>query len=156
NMKYYEIREEFQPLAFLPIAQIPEPGADATFVLRTSAPPQEVFRGAAAGIAEVNPAFGVQFTIFSQQINESLMRDRLMAALAGTFGGLACLLAVLGLYGVIAYMVTRRRNEIGLRIALGASRPRVIRLVLKEAGLLLIAGLILGVGLSLWAGRAAA
>ena len=72
------------------------------------------------------------------------MRDRLMAALAGTFGLLAGALAVLGLYGVIAYMVARRRNEIGVRIALGASRSRVIGLVLREAVLLLAIGLTLG------------
>jgi putative ABC transport system permease protein len=89
------------------------------------------------------------------QLKESLMRDRLMAALAGAFGLLAGLLAVLGLYGVISYMVARRRNEIGVRIALGAGRARVIQLVLKEAALLLAAGLAVGAGLALWAGRAA-
>ena len=83
------------------------------------------------------------------------MRDRLMAALAGAFGVLAGSLAVLGLYGVIAYMVARRRNEIGVRIALGAGRGRVIRLVLKEAALLLAIGLAVGLALALWAGRAA-
>ena len=79
----------------------------------------------------------------------------LMAALAGAFGLLAGTLAVLGLYGVVAYMVARRRNEIGVRIALGAGRGRVIGLVLKEAALLLAIGLAVGVGLSLWAARAA-
>lgn len=78
-----------------------------------------------------------------------------MAALAGAFGILAGSLAVLGLYGVIAYMVTRRRNEIGMRIALGASRGRVVWLVLREAALLLSIGLIVGLALSLWAGQAA-
>src|SRR5437868_1367935 len=84
------------------------------------------------------------------------MRDRLMATLAGAFGLLAAMLAMLGLYGVIAYMVARRRNEIGVRIALGADRPRVIRLVLREAVVLLAVGLVIGAGLALWAGRAAA
>jgi ABC-type antimicrobial peptide transport system permease subunit len=84
------------------------------------------------------------------------MRDRLMAALAGAFGLLAGVLAVLGLYGVIAYMVARRRNEIGVRIALGATRTRVIRLVLGEATLLLVFGLAIGVGFAAWAGRTAA
>jgi putative ABC transport system permease protein len=79
-----------------------------------------------------------------------------MAALAGAFGVLAGLLAVLGLYGVIAYMVARRRNEIGVRIALGAGHRQVIRLVLREAALLLGIGLAVGIGLTLWAGRAAA
>jgi len=79
----------------------------------------------------------------------------LMAALAGAFGLLAALLAVLGLYGVIAYMVARRRNEIGVRIALGATRSRVIRLVLHEALLLLATGLAIGLGLAAWVGQAA-
>jgi putative ABC transport system permease protein len=155
NTKYYELREDFKPIAFLPIAQDDDPGLGATFVLRTSAPIRGVLQGATAGVAEVNPGIGVQFTVLTNQLKESLMRDRLMAALAGAFGLLAGLLAILGLYGVIAYMVTRRRNEIGVRIALGAGRGRVIRLVLKEAGLLLAIGLVVGTGLALWTGRAA-
>ena len=79
-----------------------------------------------------------------------------MATLSGGFGLLAGLLATLGLYGVIAYMVARRRNEIGLRIALGADRGRVIRMVLREAGVMLAVGLIAGAVLAVWAGQAAA
>ena len=78
-----------------------------------------------------------------------------MATLAGAFGFLAAVLATLGLYVVIAYMVARRRNEIGVRMALGADRGRVVRLVLREAALLLVAGLTIGTGLALWAGRTA-
>jgi ABC-type antimicrobial peptide transport system permease subunit len=98
----------------------------------------------------------VDFTVLTKQIQQSLTRDRLMATLAGAFGFLAGSLAVLGLYGVIAYMVARRRNEIGVRIALGASQGRVIGLVLGEALLLLSAGIVVGIGLALWAGQAAA
>jgi putative ABC transport system permease protein len=79
-----------------------------------------------------------------------------MAALAGAFGLLAGSLAVLGLYGVIAYMVARRRNEIGVRIAMGATRGRIIGLVLQEAALLLAIGLVVGTALAAWAGEAAA
>jgi ABC-type antimicrobial peptide transport system permease subunit len=79
-----------------------------------------------------------------------------MATLSGAFGILAALLATLGLYGVISYMVARRRNEIGVRIALGADRGKVIRLVLREAVLLLAVGLGVGTLLTLWAGRTAA
>jgi len=89
-------------------------------------------------------------------LQESLLRERLMATLSGGFGLLAGLLATLGLYGVISYMVARRRNEIGVRVALGADRAQVIRLVLREAILLLGVGLTAGVVLSLWASRAAA
>jgi putative ABC transport system permease protein len=155
NTKYGELREDFKPIAFLPMSQDDSPGAGATFVLRTNAPLGGLFRAATAAVAESHPSIGIRFSVLTTQLKESLMRDRLMAALAGAFGLLAGSLAVLGLYGVISYMVARRRNEIGVRIALGAGRGRVIQLVLKEAALLLSAGLMVGIGLALWAGRAA-
>jgi putative ABC transport system permease protein len=155
NTKYSELREDFKPIGFFPMAQNEDPGASATFVLRTSAQSSGILRAAAAGVAEVNPGIGIQFSVLTTQLQESLMRDRLMATLAGAFGLLAGLLAVLGLYGVIAYMVARRRNEIGVRIALGAGSRRVIQLVLKEAALLLAIGLAVGTGLALWAAKAA-
>ncbi len=99
---------------------------------------------------------GLQFQSFSEQLKESLLREQLMARLSGAFGLLAALLATMGLYGVIAYMVARRRNEIGVRIALGADRKRVIGLVLREALLLLAVGLPVGIIMAVLAGRAAA
>lgn len=116
----------------------------------------EFYHAAEEAIAEIHPGLAVEFQVLTTQIKDSLMRDRLMAALAGAFGLLAGSLAVLGLYGVIAYMVARRRNEIGVRIALGASRRRVIALVLREAVLLLLIGLTLGTALAAWAGQTAA
>ncbi|MGO4882296.1 MAG: ABC transporter permease [Bryobacteraceae bacterium] len=156
NTKYYELREDFRPIAFVPEDQDDDPGPGGTFVLRTSAPLGEFYHAAEAAVAEIHPGLAVRFAVLTDQIKDSLMRDRLMAALAGAFGLLAGTLAVLGLYGVIAYMVARRRNEIGVRIALGASRGRVIALVLREAALLLSIGLILGTALAVWAGQAAA
>jgi putative ABC transport system permease protein len=156
NTKYYELREDFRPIAFVSSAQDDDPGPGGTFVLRTNAPLGEFHHAAEAAVAEIHPALGIDFTVLTTQIEESLMRDRLMAALAGAFGLLAGSLAVLGLYGVIAYMVARRRNEIGVRVALGASRRQVIGLVLREAALLLALGLTVGVGLAAWAGQAAA
>src|SRR5258708_11761802 len=78
-----------------------------------------------------------------------------MAMLAGFFGFLAAVLATVGLYGVMSYMVARRQNEIGIRIALGASRTGVMRLVLRDAGTLLAIGLAVGTALALAAGAAA-
>ena len=156
STKYYELREDFRPIAFLPLAQDENPRPFGQFVLRTNTPLGEFYQTATAAVARVHPGSGVDFTVLTEQIKESLMRDRLMAALAGAFGLLAGLLAVLGLYGVIAYMVARRRNEIGVRIALGASRGRVIGLVLREAVVLLVAGLAVGTALAAWAGEAAA
>jgi putative ABC transport system permease protein len=156
NTKYYELREDFRPIAFVSEAQNEDPGNDANFVLRTNAPLGEFYHNAEAAVSEIHPGLGVDFTVLTTRIRQSLMRDRLMAALAGAFGLLAGLLAVLGLYGVISYMVARRRNEIGVRIALGSSRGRVIALVLREAILLLAIGLMLGTALAAWAGQAAA
>jgi putative ABC transport system permease protein len=156
NTKYFELREDFRPIAFVSAAQDDDPGPGGTFVLRTNAPLGEFYHAAEQAVAEIHPGLGVDFRVLTTQLEESLMRDRLMAALAGSFGFLAASLAVLGLYGVIAYMVARRRNEIGVRIALGASRGNVIRLVLREAVLLLAIGLILGTALAAWAGQAAA
>jgi predicted permease len=155
NTKYYELREDFRPIAFVPEGQDDDPGQGANFVLRTNAPLGEFYHNAEQAVAEIHPGLGMDFTVLTTQIKESLMRDRLMATLAGAFGFLAGSLAVLGLYGVIAYMVARRRNEIGVRIALGASRGRVIGLVLREAIVLLAIGLALGTALAVWAGQAA-
>ena len=156
NTKYYELREDFRPIAFVAEDQDEDPGPGGTFVLRTNAPLGEFYRAAEAAVAEFNPNLGIDFKVLTTQLKESLTRDRLMAVLAGAFGFLAGLLAVLGLYGVIAYMVARRRNEIGVRIALGASRRQVMGLVLREAVLLLAIGITVGAGLAAWAGQAAA
>ena len=155
NTKYYELREEFRPIGFFPIAQEENPQPNATFVLRMSGSPGALMSAVKTAASAVNPTTGIEFRSFSEQLQESLLRERLMATLSGGFGFLAGLLATLGLYGVIAYIVARRRNEIGVRIALGADRSRVIRLVLREAMLLLAVGLTVGIVIALWAGRAA-
>jgi ABC-type antimicrobial peptide transport system permease subunit len=79
-----------------------------------------------------------------------------MATLSGFFGALATILAMVGLYGVISYMVVRRRNEIGVRMALGANRSDIVVMVLREAAILCLIGLAIGTGLALAAGTAAA
>jgi hypothetical protein len=148
NTKYYELREDFQPIAFVPEAQNKEPGTGATFVLRTNAPLGEFYRNATAAASEIHPEIGVDFTVLTAQIQNSLMRDRLMAALTGAFGLLAGVLAVLGLYGVIAYMVAHRRNEIGVRIALGALPRDLFGMVLRQTARLAMTGAAIGVLLS--------
>ena len=88
-----------------------------------------------------------------RQVGESLSRERLLATLSGFFGGLALLLAMIGLYGIMSYTVARRRNEIGIRIALGAVRSRVMALVLGEVGRMVMIGLLLGIAGALAATR---
>jgi putative ABC transport system permease protein len=84
-----------------------------------------------------------------------LLRERLIALLSGFFGVLAALLATIGLYGLMSYMVTRRSNEIGVRTALGASRGDIVRMVLRETVGLLAVGLIIGSVLAIVTARAA-
>ena len=88
-------------------------------------------------------------------IRDTLVQDRLLAALSGGFGVLAALLTMVGLYGLVAYSVTRRTREIGIRMALGATPRNIARLLLGETGVLLAIGAVGGIGLSLLGGRAA-
>jgi putative ABC transport system permease protein len=156
NTKYYDLREDFNPIAYLPMAQDEHPSSGTTFVLRAAAPMGAIMAEVKSAVAAVNPAIQLEFHVLDGYIRNSLLRERLMATLSAAFGFLAVLLATVGLYGVIAYMVARRRNEIGVRIALGAGRGRVVRLVLFEAALLLAVGVVAGAALTLLASRAAA
>jgi putative ABC transport system permease protein len=99
-----------------------------------------------SAIAEINRDVSLEFKTLSLQVDESLSRERLLATLAGFFGGLALLLAMIGLYGVMSYNVTRRRNEIGIRMALGAEPGRVLRMVMEEVAVLIGSGLAIGLG----------
>jgi putative ABC transport system permease protein len=118
-------------------------------VFRSSQPLETVTAAVAALAREENPAIVVDFRTMASQLHDSLLRERLMASLSGFFGGLAALIAAIGLYGVMSYTVARRRNEIGVRIALGADRRQVMRMVMGEAGGLLAAGLAIGVAAAL-------
>jgi putative ABC transport system permease protein len=106
-------------------------------------------------IAAINPAISLTFDTMASQIDRSLQRDRLMAFVSGFFGVLAALIATISLYGVMSYIVACRRTEIGIRMALGASPGTVVRLICREAGLLVIAGLIVGGVLAVIAARSA-
>lgn len=88
-----------------------------------------------------------------EQLDETLVQERIIAALSAVFGALAVLLACLGLYGVMAYNTARRTNEIGIRMALGATRAEVLGMVLKESLLLVSAGIAIGVPLAVAGGR---
>jgi ABC-type antimicrobial peptide transport system permease subunit len=103
----------------------------------------------------VNPGIAIEFQTFHNQVQNSLLRERLMATLSSFFGFLAVMLATIGLYGVISYMAAQRRNEIGIRIALGADRRDVLGLILGEAGKLLGIGVVIGIVLAVIVARAA-
>ena len=153
DASYRSLREEPPPTVFVPIDQMTDPFPWVFFELRTAGSPSAVVPVVKRELAQVAPDLALEFTTMSDQVRSSLARERLMALLSASFGALALLLAVVGLYGIMAYGVARRRGEIGVRIALGATRARVVRLVLGEAGRLVVAGLVLGTLLALAGSR---
>jgi putative ABC transport system permease protein len=152
DSKYGSLREEILPTAFVAASQ------DATpmwyqFELRAAGPPTALISGAKSAIAEVNRDVSLQFKTLALQVAESLARERLLATLSGFFGALALALAMIGLYGVMSYNIARRRNEIGIRMALGAMQSRVLRMVLSEVAILIGMGLAIGLGAAIGATR---
>ncbi|HEV3141665.1 MAG TPA: ABC transporter permease, partial [Vicinamibacterales bacterium] len=160
DAKYVDLREPFGPIVFLPTTQ-PQPttGGDGqrlgSVVVRSRAPLATLTSEVTAAIAAINPAIVIEFDTMRNQVSQSLTRERLMATLSAIFGGLAALIATIGLYGVMSYMVARRRNEIGIRMALGADRREVVRMVMREASVLLVAGVAVGLVASVAAANTA-
>jgi len=112
-----------------------------------------VERDVAEALRRADPAIAFTFGTFDQLIEATVTQERLIALVSAFFGGLALLLAAVGLYGVVAHAVRARQKEIGLRIALGATPSSILRIVFESVGLLIAAGLALGVAGSLWAAR---
>jgi ABC-type antimicrobial peptide transport system permease subunit len=115
--------------------------------------PALLSRGLTSALTAVNGDIALTLRPLDEQVRASLTQERLVAMLSGFFGALALLLAGIGLYGVTAYAVSRRKNEMGIRVALGATPGRVHRLVLGRVALLVGTGIAVGTGLSLWAAR---
>jgi ABC-type antimicrobial peptide transport system permease subunit len=132
-------------------------GGDPTFLLRTNVPPTSVVDDVRRAVAALMPTISVtKVGTLGAQMDASILPERLMAMLSTLFGVLAALLVAIGLYGVLAHTVTRRTNELGLRIALGASSGDVTRIVLTSAVRLVCAGLVIGAPVAYWAGHYAA
>jgi ABC-type antimicrobial peptide transport system permease subunit len=144
DSKYTDLRDAFEPLLYVPAAQDDLSPVFARFVVRSTLPLASVTSSIARLARGVAPVTVVKFRTMESQVKDSLVRERLMATLSGSFGGLAALIAMIGLYGVMSYSVARRRNEIGIRMALGADRRDVVRMVMREAATLLAAGLMVG------------
>jgi putative ABC transport system permease protein len=144
DTKYGELREDFVPIIYLPTAQTLRQGAGAQLLIRSSLPQAETVAAVKRVLTEINPAIGVSFQGFKTMIEESILRERLLATLSGFFGLLALLLACIGLYGILSYSVASRTSEIGIRMALGARRRDVLWLVLREALLMVVVGVAAG------------
>jgi len=152
DAKYRSLRAEGEAIVYYPLSQLP-PMRWINFLLRASGPAASLIPSVKAAVDEVNHDITLQFRTLSVQIDESLGRERLLATLTGFFGALALALAVIGIYGVMSYNVARRRNEIGIRMALGAEQARVLRMVLGEVAILIVAGLALGLAVALFSTR---
>ncbi|MGA2652904.1 MAG: ABC transporter permease [Terracidiphilus sp.] len=137
----------------IPFAQIPWPSANIG--VHTAGDPATVFKSIAAAVHSVDPQIALAEPNTLEEVkHRNLGGDRFIMTLLGCFGGLALLLAAVGIYGVMSFTVAQREHEIGLRMALGASRGNILKLVLKEA--LVLAGIGLGLGLigAFFVGRA--
>jgi predicted permease len=155
NTKYSDLREEMPAIAFVPIAQDPGLQPWAPVIVRSSTPVSGMTAAIAQQVKALNPGLAVRFIELKSQIRDRLVAERTTAWLAGAFGVLAIIMVTVGLYGLIAYLAVSRRNEIGIRLSLGATRPQIVMLVVRDSLWLLALGLLIGLPLVAAAMRAA-
>ncbi|MCW5978555.1 MAG: ABC transporter permease [Bryobacteraceae bacterium] len=154
DAKYYDPGET--PHRVLYFNAFQEDRVESNFALRIGVKPAAVVPEVRRAASEILGAVPVgRVTTMAAQVDASIVPERLVATLSGMFGGLGALLAAIGVYGLLAYTVTRRANEIGVRIALGATRGDVSRMVLGGALRIVVAGLALGLPVAFW-GRSVA
>jgi len=154
DAKYRDVREGPLPVAYLPFLQSPTGRGQMTLSVRTNGNDPTLLRAIRDAVQAIDPVSPLpEMATMSSQINSSLEEERLIALVSGIFAVLAVLLACMGLYGILSYSIAGRTNEIGLRMALGASRPDVIRMVLKEELTMVQVGVMTGLVLSVGAAR---
>jgi predicted permease len=152
DIKVHDLRESSTLMLYVPMFQAPEGGA--TFEVRTATNPtyaETVILGAVRAIDDRLPVYSVKS--LGNQVDNSLVEERLVASLSSLFGVLALLLTCVGLYGLMAYAVNRRTGEIGIRMALGAERGAIARMILRETLLLVLCGLAIGIPAAVFAAR---
>jgi putative ABC transport system permease protein len=155
DTKYDNLRQGTPPTTFVPASQNPDRRAATMLAIHSRLDPDELIGEIRSRLRNGYGDLLYQFRVFDRQIRDGLSRERVMAWLAGFFGVLAVLLAVVGLYGLMSYIVQRRVHEIGIRLAIGASPASVIALVLRQTMVLVIAGLAVGVPAAMLTARAA-
>jgi predicted permease len=156
DVKYENLREQAPPPeSYAPASQFPAGGPWTAVVLRSSAPLAAVTAATRDKISSMNPDISMDFVVLKRSVEDMLIRERMLALLSASFGILAVLLAMIGLYGVISYIVALRRAEIGIRVALGASRQNIVAIVLNQTLVLSAVGITIGAVLTLIATRGA-
>lgn len=155
NAVYADLGDKREPTVFVSAAQDPEPRVTATLVVHSNLPLFATVSSLRRTLLEVNPDLTLEFHPFKELVHDSVRREDILAKISGFFGLIAALLATVGLYGVFSYIVTQRRNEIGIRLAVGADRRRISRMIFRESAILFAAGTLAGTILSFAGGRAA-
>jgi predicted permease len=156
NAKYSEVKQEVPPLFFSPYRQSDRVGSMNVYV-RGATDPAQLVRSVSPVVARLDPNLPIEdLKTMPQQVRENVFLDRMISTLSASFAFLATLLAAVGLYGVLAYTVSQRTREIGLRMALGADGPRVRHMILKQVGWMTLIGASAGVIGAYYLGRAAA
>ena len=155
DAKYESPREAGRRMFYLPYRQqLERLSQTIALLVRTQGPPAGFAPQIRQALRDVDPSLPVLRTeTIEDQLDELLVPERLIATLAGFFAGLAALLACVGLYGVIALGVSRRRCEIGVRMALGAQRGQVLKMVLRQSLILVVVGIVIGLPATLGATR---
>jgi predicted permease len=153
DSKYQTLREKTHPTAFFPATQIPGDSEAETFELRTGVWPSGLVSAVQAAVGGVNKEIPLEFHTLAEQVKDSMVQERMLALLSGFFGILALLLAVIGLYGTLSYLVAQRQTEFGIRMALGAEPGSILRLVMRSVIAVLAVGVAAGIGVSLAATR---
>ena len=146
----YSFRQAQRPCVYVPFFQQP-PGrvAFGTFEIRGRGSLSAVSAAVEGVVGRLLPGVPVRTRSFTAQVEDSIRSEILMAKLAGLFGGLALVLAALGVYGLLAYVVTSRTGEIAIRMALGAQTSDVLKLVFRQGMALVLVGVLFGLGASL-------
>jgi predicted permease len=155
NAKYSDVKREIPPLFFKPYRQDETIGS-INFYVRTGSDPEAFLTNIPRVVARLDPNLPVEnLRTLPQQIRENVFLDRMISVMSASFAGLATLLAAVGLYGVLAYTVSQRTREIGLRMALGAAPSRVRAMVLRQVGQMVVIGGIIGLTAAVGLGRLA-
>jgi len=156
DSKFHDLREAASPTVYVSFTQSNGPEQRSTIVIRSDESLDSLISSINSASNRVSPAMVISYTVLKTQIREGLLRERLMATLSGFFGVLATVLAVVGIYGVISYVVLQRKSEFGVRMALGANRNHIAQIVLKDAAILIAIGLTAGTAMTIVAGNTAA